>query len=302
MPFMHHTAMELSSPSSAINLAGLVVASFLYARGWRRVRADSASAISSWRLASFLFGLSLIWLALGSPLVAYDHDLLTVHMIQHLLLMTFAPALILQGEPLLVFWHGLPRFGKVVLGPLLQRPLVQRIARAVSRPALCWTVSALTLLGWHVPALLTLALYSRVWHSVEQVSFLGAGFLFWLPIVQPWPSVSTGPQWSTLLYLFLATLPCDILSGFLVFSDRVAYPAYFSMPRHFGFSVLEDQQCAAALMWTCVTLVYLVPTSILSTRLLSPRSFYRGDLAQSERYSTSDKETNQNVRRLPVVG
>jgi Cytochrome c oxidase caa3 assembly factor (Caa3_CtaG) len=76
-------------------------------------------------------------------------------------------------------------------------------------------------------------------------------------------------------------LPCDMLSGFLVFSDRVAYPMYSSMPRHFGFSVLEDQQCAAALMWTCITLVYLVPAAILSTRLLSPRSFDRGDLTQS---------------------
>jgi hypothetical protein len=77
-------------------------------------------------------------------------------------------------------------------------------------------------------------------------------------------------------------LPCDILSGFLVFSDRVAYPAYSSMPRHFGFSVMEDQQCSAALMWTCVTLVYLVPAAILSNWLLSPRSFYRGDLGQPE--------------------
>jgi hypothetical protein len=54
------------------------------------------------------------------------------------------------------------------------------------------------------------------------------------------------------------------------------------MPRHFGFSVLEDQQCAAALMWTCITLVYLVPAAILSTRLLSPRSLLYGDIAQSE--------------------
>jgi cytochrome c oxidase assembly factor CtaG len=73
------------------------------------------------------------------------------------------------------------------------------------------------------------------------------------------------------LYLFLATLPCDILSGFLVFSDRVAYPALLSNVRLFGMSTLEDQQCAGALMWTCVTIVYLVPATILTTRLLSKR-------------------------------
>jgi hypothetical protein len=94
-------------------------------------------------------------------------------------------------------------------------------------------------------------------------------------------------------------LPCDLLSGFLLFSDRVAYPVYFSMPRHFGFSLLEDQQCAAALMWTCVTLVYLVPAAILSTRLLSPRNVQRGDLVQSELRSTAaaqpDPQTMETV-------
>ena len=278
---IHHTAMGMSSASSAIILVGLVFVSLIYARGWRRMLGVSATTIPAWRAASFFWGVSLVWAALGSPLVAYDHDLLTVHMIQHLLLMTFAPALILLGEPLLAFWHGLPRFANAVLGPLFRLPLVQRFAHRLSRPALCWTASALTLLGWHVPALFTLGMHSEAWHALEQASFLVAGFLFWMPVIRPWPSASTWAQWSTLLYLFLATLPCDILSGFLVFSDRVAYPCYFAMPRHFGFSVLEDQQCAAALMWACVTLVYLVPAAILSTRLLSPRSFDRCDLAQS---------------------
>jgi len=120
-------------------------------------------------------------------------------------------------------------------------------------------------------------------HTVEQITFLGAGLLFWWPVIQPWPTASTEPRWSMLLYLFLATLPCDILSGFLVFSDRVAYPVYLSGPRMFVFSVLEDQQCAAALMWTCVTLVYLVPAAIISTRLLAPGNSSGGTVPQSDR-------------------
>jgi hypothetical protein len=73
------------------------------------------------------------------------------------------------------------------------------------------------------------------------------------------------------LYLFFATLPCDILSGFLVFSERVAYPVYLSNPGQSSLSVLADQQFAGALMWTCVTVVYLVAGAILSTYLLSPQ-------------------------------
>ena len=268
MVHLHHSSNAISFTIVVV----LVLASLWYARGRSRGQRAWAGAIPAWRAASFLAGMFLVWAALASPLVVYEHELLTVHMIQHLLLMTVAPALILLGEPQLASWYGLPPSSREVLGRWLGQRFVRRLARAAAAPAVCWTTAAVTLVAWHVPALFTLALHSEFWHSVEQASFLVAGFLFWLPVIRPWPSTTAAAQWSTLLYLFFATLPCDLLSGFLVFSDRIAYPAYLSMPRRGGLSVLEDQQCAAALMWTCITLVYLVPAAILSTRLLSPRS------------------------------
>jgi cytochrome c oxidase assembly factor CtaG len=83
-----------------------------------------------------------------------------------------------------------------------------------------------------------------------------------------------------LLYLFLATLPCDILSGFLVFCERVVYPVYFSTAPPSGLSVLEDQQCAGALMWTCVTIVYFVAGTIFITQLLTAGNSGEGELAR----------------------
>jgi putative membrane protein len=84
------------------------------------------------------------------------------------------------------------------------------------------------------------------------------------------------------VYLFLATLPCDILSGFLVFCERVVYPVYFSSSQPFGLSALEDQQCAGALMWTCVTVVYLIAGAIVTARLLSPHGSQEYAIRQSE--------------------
>jgi putative membrane protein len=260
----------------------LLLAASLYLRAWISTRSGSAAAIPAWKASTYLLGLVLVWMAWGSPLAAYDHSLLTVHMIKHLLLMTLAPPLILLGEPMKVFWGMTPLSARSTLGRVWHRPLVQRLKRIVTSLVLCWTASALTLIAWHVPTLFALGVGSEIGHTVEQAMFFGTGLLFWWPVIQPWPSASTGPRWSLLLYLFLATLPCDILSGFLVFSDRVAYPVYFSTPRLFGFSVLEDQQCAAALMWTCVTLVYLVPAAIISSRLLAPRTSHEHDLAQSQ--------------------
>jgi cytochrome c oxidase assembly factor CtaG len=133
----------------------------------------------------------------------------------------------------------------------------------------CWVAATTALVAWHVPALLTLSVHSNGWHAIEHASFLAGGLLFWWPVVQPWPSSSTEQPWSIVLYLFLATLPCDVLSGFLVFSERIAYPMYLSAPRHVSVSVLDDQQRAGALMWTAVTILYLIAGVIVAMRSLS---------------------------------
>jgi putative membrane protein len=282
MPFPVQNALEHWSFPAPLVLA-LLLTTIVYLRGWLYLRSRSVNIIPAWRAGTFLIGLFLIWIALGSHLAALDEELLTVHMLQHLLLMTIAPPLILVGAPLMPMLHGLPqRFVQSILSPLLRWPPVRWTGRLVSRPAVCWLAASAALVVWHIPAAFTLGLQSEAWHIVEHACFLGAGFLFWWPVIQPWPRPATQQSWSILLYLFLATLPCDILSGFLAFCDRVVYPIYFSAPRHFSLSVLEDQQCAAALMWTCVTIAYLTAAAILTTQLLATRNSHRDDLVQSE--------------------
>ena len=248
-----------------------------YLRGWWHLRLAAVNAIPAWRAACFLMGVFLIWLPIGSPLALLDEQSLTVHMVQHLLLMTIAPALILMGAPAMPMLHGLPQpFVQSVLGPFFRWPPVQFIGRVLSKPVFCWLAAAAALVGWHIPAVFNLALQSEGCHIAEHSSFLTAGFLFWWPVIQPWPSVPVWPRWSILLYLFSATLPCDILSAYLTFCDRVVYPAYLSAPRLFGLSALEDQECAGALMWTCVTLIYLAVAAQITLELLTPSVDVRG--------------------------
>ena len=59
---------------------------------------------------------------------------------------------------------------------------------------------------------------------------------------------------------------------FLSFATASSIRLICSSPHALGFSALEDQQCAGALMWTCVTVVYLVAGTIVAARLLSPES------------------------------
>jgi putative membrane protein len=251
----------------------LCLAALFYARGWNRLRIVFAHQFPFWRLGAFFAGVAAVWIAIGSPLEALDDASLTVHMVQHLLLSAIAPPLILLGAPALPLLRGLPQsIARNVVNPFLRLPLVRRLRRLVSNPAICWLVATLALIGWHIPSVFELALRWDWLHKLEHATFFGAGLMFWWPVVQPWPSVPRWPRWTIPLYLFTATLPCDALSGFLTFCDRVVYPSYFLSARFFGLSPLEDQQCAAALMWVSVTLIFLVPAVLVTLEILSPGS------------------------------
>jgi putative membrane protein len=196
-----------------------------------------------WRHMFLITGLAAMWIAVGSPLAAWDHHLLTAHMAQHLLLMTVAAPLILTGLP------------------------ARALPVGFVHPIICWLAGTTTVIAWHVPALFEMGMRSVAWHAFEHATFLIAGLLFWWPVIQP----KGFPRWGVPVYLFLATLPCDALSAFLTFCGRVVYPHYLYGPRLFDISPLGDQELAGALMWVWVTFAYLAPAAMVTIRLLSPQ-------------------------------
>jgi len=249
-----------------------VFTAMVYMRGWFGLRSDESDVGQRWRAASFLVGLLLIWIAVASPLASFHAERLTGHMVQHLLIMTVASPLILLGAPARPFLLGLPSsWVHACIRPGVCGPL-QQIGGALRHRGVSWIAATATLVGWHIPAVFTLAMHSGAWRAIELSTFLATGLLFWWPVVRSWRAPATTAGWAIVLYLFLATLPCDVLSAFLVFSDRVVYAVYLGNSHRSGLSALDDQQLAGALMWTVVTIVYLAAAAVLSVRLLSQQS------------------------------
>src|SRR5437773_3920157 len=97
-----------------------ILAALLYTRGWFFIRRTFPHAISDRALAAFLIGVLAMWIAVGSPLVSLHHELLSIHMVQHVLLMAVAPPLLLIGVPTLPLLYRLPgRSVRRTLGRLL---------------------------------------------------------------------------------------------------------------------------------------------------------------------------------------
>lgn len=265
-----HSILSEWSPPYIVN-AVMAMTLVVYLRGWILLRRTAGDLLGVWRATGFVAGIFFLWVAIGSPLAAFDEASLAVHMVQHILLMLVVPPLVLLGAPALPFLHGLPQWlVRGAVGRVLRRPEVQRFGRLITHPIFCWTAAAVALLAWHVPAAFELALRSDGWHDVEHVCFLLTSLLFWWPVVQPFPSQAVWPRWSIPVYLFLGMLPGSALGAFMTFCDRVLYGSYGAGV--FGMTAMEEQIFAGALMWVCGFMACFVPAWVICVRLLSPRA------------------------------
>src|SRR5882757_1338137 len=137
--------LESCSAPIGVN-ASLCLVAVVYTMGWLRLRIVFPNLILTWRLAAFFAGIVSLWIAVGSPLEAFDDVSLSVHMVQHLLLMAVASPLILLGAPALPLLQGIPQsMARGIVGPFLRWTPVKRLARFISNPAVCWLAAALAL-------------------------------------------------------------------------------------------------------------------------------------------------------------
>jgi putative membrane protein len=289
--FEPHAHVQSWSLPFAITSTLVAVAAVVYLRGWLSLRNAFPNLIPGWRLAAFMGGLVSLWTAVASPLAALDHQSLTIHMLKHLLLMTIAAPLVLAGAPAFPLACGLPKLFITSAAPIGGRP-ARWLERCLMHPVLCWLAGMAAVIGWHLPVAFQWGMHSHWVHDLEDLSFLAAGFLFWCPIVQSSPCATQSPRWSMALYLFLATLPCDILSAFLVFCNRLVYPYYLATPQLFSMASLQDQECAGALMWVWVTFAYLIPAVAITVQILSSSNTQSQGSIQTAQHIAAGRSRN----------
>jgi cytochrome c oxidase assembly factor CtaG len=266
-----HGDLPLAWAGPAAAPAGLVIAGVLYARGWRGYRRRLPERFAARQLTAFLAGLACLCIAIASPLDEAADTKLSAHMMQHILLLTVAPALLLLGDPLLPLLCGLPdSLRRSLVAPLLRWRSLRDAAHALAHPLAALLLSSVIFWSWHLPALYQLALRVPAIHVVEHASFVAGGLLFWYPVVQPWPSRPRWPSGAMIPYLLAADVQNTVLAALLTFSDRVLYPFYEFHSRAMEAAALDDQVLAGVIMWVPMSLAYLVPAALLTIRLLSP--------------------------------
>ena len=255
----------------ALPLAGLLLTTGIYLRGWQLARRTRPLELPVWRTVCFLAGITALWIAIASPIDALDDYLLAAHMIQHFILMSVAPPLIVLGAPIVPLLRGLPRW--IIRGPLhglFASCRVQRLLHTLGSPAIIWVGMNVAYLGWHAPAAFELTFASENWHNMEHLCFFLTSVAFWWIALRPWPSQARWPHWTVIPYLLTADIVNTILSALLTFSGRVLYSTYEHAPRVCSLKPLQDQVAAGSEMWVLNSTVFLIPAFLLTFRLLSP--------------------------------
>jgi len=248
------------APPAVLVPAAIVVA--LFAQAFVRLRSRGRADHASWRRAVlFALGVATGVLALVSPIDTFgEDDLLSLHMLQHVLLGDLAAALVIAAlrGPLLFFLLPAP-----VLAPLARSAPLRRTLATLTRPRVAFGLWAANLAVWHVPAIYDAALTRPALHDLEHACWLLSGVLVWTLLVDPagHRRLTTGGRLALAACVFAAG---QVLTDVLVFTFHPLYPAYGGA---YGISAITDQRLAGVAMMA----EQLLTLGTLAAVLLRPR-------------------------------
>jgi putative membrane protein len=221
----------------------------LAASGWLLMR---GSRRTGGQRAFFLTGLLLLWAALDWPIGTLGAGYLaSVHMVQFLLIVFYAPPLILLGLRLSV-------------GDAELRARRSSIRRGLTHPLVSLATLIVVMIVTHLPVVVDTLMPSQAGSFLIDVAWFAAGLLFWWPVIMP-----GGPAWFVPIvrigYLVASMMLMTAPNAMITFSQLPIYATYELAPPIRGIDVLQDQRLAgiwmrlgaAIAVWTAISVLFI---------------------------------------------
>lgn len=274
-PAAAHITAE-SERTGAIGLIGLLTLLFIvcaagtYGKGLRRMwrRAGLGRGIRQWQAACFYLGIVALCATLVWPLHGMSPSSLSLHMVQHMVLIAVAAPLLALGKPWAPILLSFPEVSRARLLGWWRSIKLLRL-QVLIQPPLATALHGTVVWLWHAPFFYNLALTNEIVHVIEHISFLGSALLFWWALLRSGSRADGfGPG---VLAALLTLMHTGVLGALLTFAPAPLYERYDMFSRS-GLSPLEDQQLAGLIMWIPPSAVYLTAgLALISIGLESAR-------------------------------
>lgn len=206
----------------------------LYARhqSGPSVRADVTPRHRAW----FAGGLFLLWAALDWPLGPLGASYLaTIHVVQFLLVGLLAPVCILLAFPTASYER------------LRSAPRLYAAVDTLTHPITAFVIFNLSMSVTHWPEVVDAMRVSQLGSFALDLVWLGAGLIFWWPLMAPVPARGFHPL-AKIGYLGINAVLIRPPALRLLYAEYPAYATYELAPPIPGTSAIGDQQLAAVLM------------------------------------------------------
>ena len=266
--------MILAAPLASTWLAqtlplGVVIAGYLVLYGWlvrRARRAPGGARVGIGHIAFFVGGLAVLLVAGAPPLAPLSDELLSAHMVQHVVLADIAPALIVLGlrSPLLPL--GLPAN---VLRLVARGGRFGGVLHTLTHPAVALPLWIGAQWLWSVPALMQATTESSALHLLQHATLFYTGVLLWWMVVDPLPRERQRPRMGRLALLGVSRAATAAVCLPLTFLNSTLYAQYVESAVARGVDPLTDQKLAGAAMCFLEFLVFGLAFAIVFIDVLN---------------------------------
>jgi putative membrane protein len=207
------------------------------------------------QLALLGAGIAVLIVSVLPAVDAASDRQLSVHMVQHLLIIFVAAPLIVAGAPVRLMLRTLPRGGRNALVRILH----SRVVHVVGHPVFAWSLFAAVMLGTHIPGFYDLALRVPVVHAGEHALYFWSALIFWAPLIAVDPVPHRLSPIGGIVYMLFAMVPMTIVGVWLLSAQTVVYPHYAAFS-----GALADQRNGAVVMWLAGGLVMIAATLVVA--------------------------------------
>jgi cytochrome c oxidase assembly factor CtaG len=208
-----------------------------------RIRGRGRSSVALWRWVSFVLGCALLWVCVSSGIGQYAMSLFWMHMVLHLTLIMVVPALLVLGHPITVAVESVPDQTRV------RRVVGSRLLGLLTHPASGLGIYTVVIVATHLTGFMDQMIMHPWLMTAEQVLYVGAGYLLFLPLLGEEP-IRPDPGYLLRLVVFLiGMLPDTVVGIVLLQTDVDPFPMMMRMHPSWAPDPLTDIHTAGGLMW-----------------------------------------------------